>query len=201
MLKIKNLPSFLWGEGISTAAYTLNRSPTKRLIDISPKEAWTRTKPSVTRLRIFGTICYKHVLDQLRRKHDDKGMPHILVGYHSTGDYKLYDPGSGQVSISRDVICDENGSWNWNSTSSESQSRILLEEETPSTAPIANKVPDIRRSSRISQLPLPLRDYELFQDSEVNSEGKLVYFALITEVEPIEFDKAVTNEMWLKARG
>ena len=27
----------------------------------------------------------------------------------------------------------------------------------------------------------------------------MVHFALIVEVEPIEFDKAVTNEMWLKA--
>ena len=135
------------------------------MIDISPEEAWTGAKSSVTHLRIFGSICYKHVPDQLRRKLDDKDMPHILIGYHSTKGYKLYDPRSRQVSISRDVIYDENGSWNWNSTSSESQSRILLEEETPSTAPTVNKVPGIRRSSRRSQLPLPLRDYELFQDS------------------------------------
>ena len=107
MLKSKNLPCFLWGEAVSTAAYILNRSPTKRLIDTSPEEAWTGAKPSVTHLRIFGSICYKHVPDQLRRKLDDKGMPHILIGYHSTGGYKLYNPESGQVSISRDVICDE----------------------------------------------------------------------------------------------
>ena len=135
------------------------------MIDISPEEAWTGAKSSVTHLRIFGSICYKHVPDQLRRKLDDKDMPHILIGYHSTGGYKLYDPGSGQVSISRDVIYDKSRSWNWNSTSSESQSKILLEEGTPSAAPTINKVLGIRRSSRTSQLPLPLRDYELFQDS------------------------------------
>ncbi|RDX68181.1 hypothetical protein CR513_52856, partial [Mucuna pruriens] len=60
-----------------------------------------------------------------------------------------------------------------------------------SAAPIVNKDPIVRRSSRISQLPLHLRDYELFQDSVANSEG--------TEVEPVEFEKAVTKEKWLKA--
>ena len=44
-----------------------------------------------------------------------------------------------------------------------------------------------------------MRDYELFQDSEVNLEGELVHFALIEEAEPVEIDKVVTNEMWLKA--
>ena len=44
-----------------------------------------------------------------------------------------------------------------------------------------------------------MRDYELFQDSEVNLEGELVHFALIEEAEPVEIDKVVTNEMRLKA--
>jgi len=34
------------------------------------------------------------------------------ISYHKTTGYNLYEPGSGQVSISRDVICNENGSWN-----------------------------------------------------------------------------------------
>lgn len=36
MLKCKNLPTYLWGEVVSTAGYILNRSPTKRLIDVTP---------------------------------------------------------------------------------------------------------------------------------------------------------------------
>ncbi|RDY09361.1 GDSL esterase/lipase, partial [Mucuna pruriens] len=67
-----------------------------------------------------GLICYKHVPSQLRRKLDDKGTPHILIGYHSIRGYRLYEPRSGQVSISRD-------------------SRILLKEEELSAAPIVNK--------------------------------------------------------------
>ncbi|RDY09653.1 hypothetical protein CR513_05945, partial [Mucuna pruriens] len=141
---------------MSIVAYILNRSPAKRLEDITLEEAWTRAKPSVTHLRIYGL---------LRRKLDDKGTPHILIGYHSTRGYKLYELGNSQVSIRKD-------------------SRILLEEEL-STTPTIIKDPIVRISSRISQLPLHLKDYELFQDSV----GELVHFALITNVEPVEFER------------
>ncbi|RDX63933.1 hypothetical protein CR513_57577, partial [Mucuna pruriens] len=67
---------------------------------------------------------------------------------------------------------------------------ILLEEgEEHSTTPTVNKDLVVRRSSRISQLPLHLKDYELFQDSLVNSKGELVHFAFIIEAKPVEFDK------------
>jgi hypothetical protein len=32
----------------------------------------------------------------------------ILIGYHPTGAYKLYDPVTNKVHISRDVIVNEN---------------------------------------------------------------------------------------------
>jgi hypothetical protein len=35
----------------------------------------------------------------------------ILVGYHVTGAYKLYDPISKKMTFSRDVIVDEAKSW------------------------------------------------------------------------------------------
>ncbi|RDX99262.1 hypothetical protein CR513_17699, partial [Mucuna pruriens] len=114
MLKGKNLPSFLWEEAVSTAAYILNRSSTRRVENKTSEEAWNGAKPNVTHLRIFGSVCYKLVPSQPTR---------ILIGYHSIGGYKLYEPKSGQVSTSREVICDENGSWVWNATSSKAQSR------------------------------------------------------------------------------
>jgi len=30
---------------------------------VTPKEAWSGIKPNVKHLRIFGAICYKHILD------------------------------------------------------------------------------------------------------------------------------------------
>ncbi|XP_073221583.1 uncharacterized protein [Cicer arietinum] len=38
MLKWKNLPKELWGEAVATAAYVLNRCPTKKLEKVTPEE-------------------------------------------------------------------------------------------------------------------------------------------------------------------
>lgn len=73
-------------------------------------------KPDVSHFKIFGSLCYKHVPKQLRRKLDDRGTPHILVGYHVTGSYRLFDPISRKVSISKDVNIDEATSWTWTTT-------------------------------------------------------------------------------------
>jgi transposase InsO family protein len=85
MLKAKHMPHKFWGEAVSTAVYIINRSPTKKLQDKTPHEAWTGLKPSVSHFRIFGSLCFKHVPDQVRRKLDDRSQTMILLGYHPTG--------------------------------------------------------------------------------------------------------------------
>jgi transposase InsO family protein len=108
MLKQKNMPHMFWGEAVSTATYILNKCPTKKLKNKVPEQAWSGRKPSVKHLKVFGSICYKHIPDAKRSKLDDKSEKMILLGYHSTGAYKLYDPISKKVHISRDVIVDDN---------------------------------------------------------------------------------------------
>lgn len=44
---------------------------------------------------------------QLRNKLDDKGKLMILVGYHSTGGYKLFDATNIRIMMSRDVVFDK----------------------------------------------------------------------------------------------
>jgi hypothetical protein len=92
MLNGKHLPKELWGEAVSTATYILNRCPTKRLDGITPEQCWSGVRPSLSHLKVFGSLAFRHVPDQLRRKLDDKSNQMILVGYHSTGGYKLFDP-------------------------------------------------------------------------------------------------------------
>ena len=92
MLKGKHLPKELWGEAVSTATYILNRCPTKKLEGITPEECSSSVKPSLSHLKVFGSISHRHVSDQLRRKLDDKSNQMILIGYHLTGGYKLLDP-------------------------------------------------------------------------------------------------------------
>jgi len=91
MLKQKQMPHYLWGEAAATATYLINRSSTKKLQVKTPEEAWCGVKSSVQHLKIFGSLCFRHVPDQMRRKLDDKSQVMVMVGYHSTGAYKLYD--------------------------------------------------------------------------------------------------------------
>ena len=107
MLKQKNLLHNFWGEATMTTAHVLNRCPTKRLNSMVLEEAWFGSKPSVKHFRIFGSLHYRHVPDQKRKKLDDKSEPMIFVGYNSTGSYKLYNPKIKEVLFGRDVYFDE----------------------------------------------------------------------------------------------
>ena len=92
---------------MSTTTYMLNRCSTKRLKEKVPKEVWSGRKPLVSHLRIFGSLCYKHILDAKRRKLEDKTEPMILIGCHVTGAYRLYNSHKQKVEIIRDVYFNE----------------------------------------------------------------------------------------------
>lgn len=51
--------------------------------------------------------------EQHRRKLGDRSEVMLLVGYHPTGVYKLYDPVKKKVSMSRNVVIAKSESWNW----------------------------------------------------------------------------------------
>ncbi|GAU43423.1 hypothetical protein TSUD_334860 [Trifolium subterraneum] len=192
MLKGKHLPKELWGEVVATATYILNLCPTKRLNGITPEECWSKNKPSVKHLRVFGSIAYKHVPDQLRRKLDVKATTMILVGYHSTGGYKLYDPVNKNVVVSRDVVFDEMKEWDWNMQEKKSSTSVMLEELEENTE-IVPEI-DMRRSTRTRALPARLQECELNKDNEVTNDGDLVHLAFMAESEPIDVISALKSE-------
>ena len=112
MLKGKGLPHSFWGEAVTTAAYILNKCPTKKLEAAVPETVWSGLKPIVSHLKIFGSLCYRHIPDEKRKKLEDKSEALILIRYHPTGAYRLFNPVKQQILISRDVVVDENESWN-----------------------------------------------------------------------------------------
>lgn len=61
-------------------------------------------------IKVFGSICYKHIPDARKSMLDDKNEKMIRIGCHSTGTYKLYDPKSQKIHIGREVLVNE--SWN-----------------------------------------------------------------------------------------
>ena len=114
-LKQKNLPHKFWGEAVTTATYILNKCPTKKLNLKVPEEAWCGRKPSVKHFKIFVSLCYKHIPDARRSKLEDKSVIMILIGYHPTRAYRLSNPVTQKVHISRDVIVNEAEKWKWES--------------------------------------------------------------------------------------
>lgn len=67
-------------------------------------------------------------------------------------------------------------------------------EDANSHRSAVNNSQNMKRSTRVSQLPSHLSDYEMFHDSTITSEGELVHFALIAQSKPVDFEKAMTNE-------
>jgi hypothetical protein len=114
LLKAKKLPKQYWAEAVSYAVYLLNRCPTRSLQSVTPEEAWSGHKPSVTHLRVFGCVAYAKISDARRTKLDDKSERCIFVGYGERRmGYKLYNPITKKVIMSKDVIFEEDKSWQW----------------------------------------------------------------------------------------
>ena len=53
MLHSRNIEVHLWAEEIHTTVYILNRTPTKAIMNITPEEAWSGRKPTVSHFSYF----------------------------------------------------------------------------------------------------------------------------------------------------
>ncbi|GBP22524.1 Retrovirus-related Pol polyprotein from transposon TNT 1-94 [Eumeta japonica] len=100
-----NLPKMYWAESIHTAAYLINRSPTRSLKYKTPEEIWTRKKPKIHHLKVFGCEAMIHLPKEKRGKWDPKAQKAIFIGYcdHTKG-YRFLLPGSRTVIKSKDAV-------------------------------------------------------------------------------------------------
>ncbi|GKF72059.1 zinc finger, CCHC-type containing protein, partial [Tanacetum coccineum] len=114
MLSYSRLSQGFWGEAMLTACYLLNRVPNKRNM-ITPYELWTKRKPNLNYLRVWGYRAVVRLYDPKLKTLGEKGIECIFVGYaeHSKA-FRFYviEPNES-VSInsiieSRDEIFDEN---------------------------------------------------------------------------------------------
>ncbi|GKC98799.1 zinc finger, CCHC-type containing protein [Tanacetum coccineum] len=104
----------LWGEAMLTACYLLNRVPNKRN-KIIPYELWTKRKPNLNYLRVWGCRAVVRLLDPKLKTLGERGIECIFVGYaeHSKA-FRFYviEPNDSvlinSIIESRDAIFDEN---------------------------------------------------------------------------------------------
>ncbi|KAK4435048.1 hypothetical protein Salat_0668000 [Sesamum alatum] len=177
----------------------MNQSNTKRVHAKTPQEPWSGHKPTITHLRVFGSIAYTHVPDQKRTKLDDKSASYVFIGYdQSSKGYKLYNPSNEKIGISHDVEFDEEGVWEWNDQNKNDHYSPFFDDEeghmaqpvTPPSTPLPQNIQADEASS--SEGPREFRGLRELYDvtKEVTNLSGFTQFCLFAKTEPLDFDDA-----------
>ena len=108
------VPNSYWGEAVLTAAYLINRVPSRMLGNVSLVQFMTSRFPSVPILkslesRVFGYVAFVYIHKQHRSKLDPRVVRCIFIGYPpNKRGYKCYHPPSRKYFVSKDVTFHEN---------------------------------------------------------------------------------------------
>ncbi|XP_074352341.1 uncharacterized protein LOC141691504 [Apium graveolens] len=78
LLKELDTPSYIWGEAVRHSVYLLNRLPTRALTDVTPYEAWSKKKPQIEYLSVFGCIAHMKLSNVHVKKLDDRSNGRAL---------------------------------------------------------------------------------------------------------------------------
>lgn len=114
LLSEKEMPRTLWPDATKCTAHILNRSLTKAVRDVVPEERWSGIKPKIVYFRVFGSVGHVHVPEQRRIKLDDRSHQCILLGVSEESKaYRLFNPITKTITVSRDVIFEEDAKWEW----------------------------------------------------------------------------------------
>ena len=110
MLHDAELPESYWYDALVYAAHLHNVTPKCALEGITPDEAWSRNKPDVSRLRVFGAQAFVHVPDKQRTKLGAKSLTCTFLSYaQNRRTYRLVHRPSRHFLESRNVIFNEGG--------------------------------------------------------------------------------------------
>lgn len=112
MLLASNLGKRFWNKAVVTANYIKNRSPTsahgEQFKNKTPAEIWYKSKPDLSHIKIFGSICYNYIPKQNRTKLDSKANKCLMLGYGSSRfTYRLWDIENDKLVIGRHVTFNE----------------------------------------------------------------------------------------------
>ena len=110
MLFHAKMPLRFWADAINTAAYIRNRCTSTVLNWHTPYEIWFKRQPNISNLKVFGCNAYVHTPKEKRKKLDAKSTKCIFIGYADPRKgYRMYDPSTKKVILSRDVkFCEGN---------------------------------------------------------------------------------------------
>ncbi|KAI8659271.1 hypothetical protein NCS56_01144000 [Fusarium sp. Ph1] len=193
-----NLPAELWPEMMRTAVYLLNRTPKQGLHWKTPYESFfsgiphaqEQNQPRIGHIRTIGSKAFA-LTDSAQRKDkrllsrtNPKAWIGFLVGYNSQNIFRVWNPVTNKIYITRDVIFNEQEFFNANEvqmrdtigeqTLEEIQQRLqaLLSTQQvdqvmdPVQSPDEQEMPDSSLESLIEDLPNA--ETESTEDTQVN---------------------------------
>jgi len=103
-----SLPPAYWIEALHTAAYLVNRLPTKTLASSTPYFHLYHTQPSYDHLRVFGCACYPNMSSTAPHKLVPRSSLCVFLGYSSEHKgYRCLELESNRILTSRHVVFDE----------------------------------------------------------------------------------------------
>lgn len=230
LLVTRKVPRSFWPDAVMWTFHILNRSPTHAVKDITPQEAWSGVKPNVEYFRVWGSLAHAHIPDEKRHKLDDKSTVCVLIGFsEESKGYKLYNPKTKKVIISRDVVFEEGKGWDWEgeldhnsdgvltwnddavweeseAEGSEDDRQIGEEEPEEAEEPVA-AADDVQneeivgvREGRRTRPPRYLNDYVTgFALIDEENEADMAYMVEVNSSDPATFEEAQKNLKWRRA--
>ena len=92
------LPREFWGEALMVANYLRNRLPTNTHGGkMTPYEAWYGRRPDLGHLRTYGCLVHARIPSERRDKMDVVSFQGVFVGYHSSKQYRIYNPKTKKI--------------------------------------------------------------------------------------------------------
>ncbi|KAK9042849.1 hypothetical protein V6N11_071204 [Hibiscus sabdariffa] len=199
MMSHTELPTSFWGYALETAAFTLNRVPSKS-VQKTPHEMWNGKRPNMSFMKIWG--CKAYVKHQMSTKLEPKsekctfvGYPKETKGYYFYNENKVFVARTG-VFLEKEFLTNSGKSRNIELKEVQQQQDIEPEVEGISQAveenPTDLETQPLRRSSRERHEP---ERYGFL----VTTHGDVI---LVDQDEPKTYEEAVASpdsEKWLGA--
>ncbi|CAL2271298.1 unnamed protein product [Prunus armeniaca] len=170
------VPKKFCPKAVLWSVHILNRSPTFSIKNMTPQEAWSGKKPSVDHFKVFGCIAYAYILDEKRKKLDDKNEKCIFLGVSEASKaYRLHNLVTTKIVISRGE-----------SPQPAAQPHQQLEEER------GYNLRDEKSSKKLAWM----MDYNV---NFTSSDDDNAHFALFVDSDPITYDEAIKVKKWREA--
>lgn len=224
ILKHMSMQNYLLGETIRHATYVINRVATRSLTVKTPYEALRGRKPNLSHLKVFGCACYARTEKVGRKKLDDILSVLVPLGTEPRSkSYRLLDPSTRRIVVSRDVVFEEFKEWSWTKANDNNEDNEFVisqdrlknvlsdgddsgitnenedmvehddEDDEDSDGNEEESQPQHRRSATVSMKPSYLNDYVLL--AEVEGERLL----MMINNELWSFNEAKEIEVWIDA--